>query len=382
MPNDARRLLTPGEGDRRRSRRVVAVLAGLALLGGVATLAAFTGTAARSTPAAGSPRAAVAPPGLVFADASDGWAFYPDCHRVLSTDGCPPELFRTTDGGATWRSVDLPVGAPTAASLWGQLQVRGEELVLPWQYGVYLSVDAGAHWTAPTLHGGTANLPAASFVVREGEQEVLASPVADTAEALLPVIPVTTPWELGVFAPDHAWIRDADTFAVTVTEGKSWHGTVVSSSDLELVVATPKGDRLARLQVAVGRATLGVAGDGGEYPVRAVVASTDAGLTWQTQIVSGPAVNAACTVMLADGSLLGVAVDGRALLRLPRGATSFVPAASGPATVPACLSAGGGGQVYGPTLDDHVVLSPDGQHWTEHTLATRLLVPPLAAGAT
>ncbi|BEP12947.1 hypothetical protein acdb102_12580 [Acidothermaceae bacterium B102] len=374
MPNDAGHPLTRAEGSRRRTRRAVAVLLGLALLGGVGTLAAFTGTATKPTPAAGATRAAVAPPEVVFADASDGWAFYPDCHRVLPTDACPPELFHSTDGGASWRSVDLPIGAPTVPSLWGQLQVRGATLALPWQYGVFLSTDAGVTWTAPTLHGGTAVLPADSFVVREGEQEVLASPAADTAEALLPPIPVTTPWELGVVAPDHAWIRDATTFAVTVTAGRAWHDTVVSSNDLELVVATPTGDRLARLQVAVDATTLGVAGDGGEYPVRGVVVSTDAGLTWQATAVSGPMANAACTVMLADGSLLGVAVDGKQLLRLPRGATSFVPVTSGPATVPACLSANAG-QVYGPTLDNHVVLSSDGVHWTTHALATRVLVP-------
>ena len=209
----------------------------------------------------------------------------------------------------------------------GQLQVRGEQLVLPWQDGVDVSVDAGAGWTSLTLHGGTANLPRASFVVREGDQEVLASPVADTAEALSRTIPVTTPWQLAVLDPDHAWILDANTVAVSANAGKSWHDATVSGNDLELVVATPKGDRLARLQVAVGSVTLGVAGDGGELPRQGRRRLLERGCD-----VEGPGHRRSAGQRAvhrdAQGRQPARGVGRRpALLRLPRGATAFVPVA-------------------------------------------------------
>jgi photosystem II stability/assembly factor-like uncharacterized protein len=351
-------------------RQLAAAIAVVALLVGVGTLAALTGTAKKHTPVVRASRPAVAPPTVVFSDAGHGWAFYPDCERTLPTDGCPPRLFHTTDAGQTWAQVNLPIGVPTTTALWGRMQASGDAVVLPWEYGVYMSPGDGANWSSPALLGQTTTVAKDWFVVRENDQLVLATPAAGLVQSLRPAIPVTPPWDLGVFGRGRVWIRDASRFAVSDDGGKSWNKSPVSSSDFELVVASPSGDRLARLQIALDRMTLGLAGDRGVSPVHGVLVSADAGVTWQTRVVGGPPVNGACTVMMSDGSLLGVAVDGTTLLRLTPGSTTFAPVAGGPATVPACLSSTAG-LVYGPTFAGGLVLSPDGRTWHSAKLPAR-----------
>ena len=191
------------------------------------TLAALTGTAKAPTLVAGVTRAAVAPPMVVFTDPAKGWAFYPDCQRALPADGCSPALFRTTDGGKSWRSVDLPVGAPATTALWGRLQARGDSVVLPWRYGAYLSDDDGAHWTSPTLHGETTALADGWFVIHEGDQLALATPSSGLVQALGRPFRSRRPGTSGCSVPGREWIRSANTLAVSVTGGRSWNDTPV-----------------------------------------------------------------------------------------------------------------------------------------------------------
>jgi hypothetical protein len=350
-------------GRRRPWRRTAAVVSALALLCGVGAVAALTGSGSSGadTPPYGAVRAAVAPPELGFTTASDGYAFYADCKRSAATDGCVPRLFHTTDAGAHWVPQTLPVGTPSTPSLWGQMQVTAQGVVLPWANGALLSHDGGP-WTAPPVLGLSAVVAPGDVVVDESDQSVLVDLVHGGAAVLGPAIPVTTPWATGTLTGNRLWIRDFHQFAVSADSGRSWKTTRLANADLDVVRAAPTGKLLARLQVPLAGTTLGVAGDGGEYPVASVLLSRDNGVSWQRTPVSGPAVNGACTVLLANGDLLGVAVDGSGLLRLPAGQRVFAPVSTGPTPVPSCLTNNGAG-VYGPTFSARYVTSVDGSRW-------------------
>ncbi|WP_422734512.1 WD40/YVTN/BNR-like repeat-containing protein [Micromonospora sp. WMMD558] len=87
---------------------------------------------------------------LRFADARHGWAFFDTCNAADSgAGGCERALGRTTDGGATWREVALPVGGaepsgPAAVSL---LPVDNQRLVIYFEYGYLVTTDGGASFT-------------------------------------------------------------------------------------------------------------------------------------------------------------------------------------------------------------------------------------------
>ena len=312
----------------------------MALLGGVGTLAALTGTAKEATARRWARRVPPSP---------RPWWCSPTPPRVgrstpTASARCRPTGVRLScsaprTGAAAGSRSTLPVGVPTTTALWGRLQARGDAVVLPWQYGVYLSDDDGADWTSPTLHGETATLPNDWFVVREGDQLGVGS----------------ARWcgGAGIAAgrPGHAAVGPGRVRATSVRGSGTRTGSPsrspgASPGTTPRSAAKPSNSSSPRRPVTgwpgcrsrLDRTTLGVAGDGGEYPVRGVLVSADAGVTWQARAVTGPPVNGACTVMMADGSLLGVAVDGKQLLRLAPGGTTFVPVSGGPATVPACLS--------------------------------------------
>jgi len=158
---------------------------------------------------------------------------------------------------------------------------------------------------------------------------------------------------------------------VSLNGGRLWHhGLLPSTAVLQPPLIGPSG-HLARLSGPVSTVQSGTPGDGGELPASEFLFSTNAGDTWVAQPVTGPRVNALCTVFLKDGDLLGVSVDGKSLLRLARGAKAFTPLSPAPPVVPICLSSGGG-LVWGAAFDGKFLIGNDtGQQptWTLGALA-------------
>jgi hypothetical protein len=135
------------------------------------------------------------------------------------------------------------------------------------------------------------------------------------------------------------------------------------------VVTDPRinsGGQLARLTGLVSGDTSGQPGDGGDLQATHVLFSTNQGATWNaSDALTGPPVNAVCTVYLDDGSFLGVASDKSTLLTLASGGSAFAPAKSQPKTTPSCLQSSGA-LVWGPTqTSNQVALSTtSGKNWT------------------
>lgn len=356
-----------GDDRGRRLSRTGAIALGMAALGVVAAVAAFTGggTSSFVQPVAGATHPGPLPPQVVFTDASNGFAFSTDCIRAMAGDDCAPALNRTTDGGKNWSPVALPEGLPTSNGFWGRLEVSGDIVLLPYASGAVVSTDNGASWNTVLLRGASSLVPSDSQLVDPllGGPEVII-PSKHVSQRLAPDGLILHPGLTGGILPHgQVWLRDVSQFSVSANGGKSWSSVPYTQPWIEAVRSQINGTKIVRLAGPPKGTTLGEPGDGGEVAATVAMISTDTGKTWSTTALTGPSVNALCTVMMTDGSLLGVAADGSGLLRLAPGGTAFAPVKTNLPSTPVCLQSNDT-MLWGTTFKNHVVFSDDGATWT------------------
>lgn len=349
---------------------VLAAVAGLAFLAGKGDPAKPVQAAATlpGPPSVGKVTLPV-PPTVVFADDLHGYALYRSCPDLPTGSGCRASLWATDDGAASWNALPLPKDAPLDPSAWLDPQAHGSDVVLAWSTAVAVSTAYGLDWHTVPLDnsGSTTAVTARQFLV--GTPAYVVDPEARTAILWRSPQQVTLSGVNGGKLDDGTmWARDSVAFGMS-KDGVHWNVAIAAADETEVPPLAGAPDRWARVTATTAAATTGQPGDGGEYPAAHVQFSADHGKAWTSPLtVTGPPMNAACTVYLADGDLLGVAVDARSLLRLSpdaKGALERVTA--GPVAVPSCLAAGGG-LVWGATFDGRLATSTDGAHWTMHAL--------------
>ncbi|MDX6208719.1 MAG: hypothetical protein QOE24_1110 [Frankiales bacterium] len=374
-----------GDSDRkaeqRTRRRSVAgrAVAGLLVLGAVAALAAVTGGApgkpgpapssVAAGPVVGTARVPL-PPQVVFVTATLGYALYVYCDSQPVGEGCQPTLSRTTDGAASWTPVKLPVGTPVDPTHSYGMMASGHDVLLAWTTAAFVSTNEGDAWRAiiPDLTGTTTDVPSGDFLIGNESRLLVVDPVKATALMFRPPQKVELPGGLGGQLSERIlWMRDTASIGISVDNGVHWNINALPDADLATAPLLGSPQFLALLTGPANGATIGVPGDGGELPAANAFFSTNAGASWGTPIaLDGPKVNAVCTVYLDDKSLLGVAADGKSLLSLPKGSSSFVPAAGAPDVTPYCLQAHGS-LIWGATADNRVVLKT-ATGWAVHDL--------------
>ncbi len=365
---------------RRQVSKTGAVALGFAALAAVGVVAAFTGGGSSTTyqPIAGAVHAGPLPPQVVFDTATDGYSFSSDCVRAQAGDDCAPAMNKTTDGGKTWSVVALPAGLPTSNAGWGRLQVSGQDLLLPYTYGSIVSHDGGATWNTVLSSGSISAVPKDVLVLSQGAVPSVVNPAKASSSLLSPEgLVITTPL-VGAKLPNGAiWVRDPHQIAFSHNQGQSWQSTALTRPWVETVHSQINGKHIVRLSGPPEGTTLGEPGDGGELATTLVMISDASATQWSSTVITGPMVNAECTVMMANGALLGVAVDGSGLLELTPGATAFTPVKTNLPSTPVCLQSNNT-MMWGTTFNHHVVFSADGKTWTAANVPPPLdnSVPP------
>jgi hypothetical protein len=385
------------EHRQRRKNLAVKVVAGALVLVAVGAVAALTSNGPAKSgkpPATGAPLdgkvVRPTPPQVIFVSDKLGYALYTDCKVQPNGDGCQAVLYRTEDGAQHWHQLTLPPGAPFDPTAWVGMQARGEDtLLLSWQSGIAVSEDAGAIWKPVKIDENalTSQVPKADLVVAETSHLDLVDP--DTATGVVFRAPqkVEVPGGTGGELVDgKLWVVDSANIGVSADGGLHWQVAPLAGDGMATAPLVNSGGQLARLTGLVAGAAVGWPGDGGDIKATHVLFSTNQGTAWNpSALLTGPPVNALCTVYLDDGTLLGVASDQSSLLTLATG-SAFSPVSSKPKTTPSCLYSHGQ-LVWGPTLHtNEVVLSTDGaKTWTTlalpanaHAVATPSPTPSAA----
>jgi photosystem II stability/assembly factor-like uncharacterized protein len=175
------------------------------------------------------------PTWLSFANQSDGWL---EAQTVSSSNFSNANLYRTTDGGATWTALQIPIAGPITFVSAEDGFVSGGAT----GGALYATHDAGASWHAVTLPG------------------------SPTGEIYGPVFSTSTDGIVSVTAPSNA---GASTEVYRTTDGGvSWTGPETVTAAADLGGATPvasiqdgwlaaigRGGLFARLQGAAGTAS-------------------------------------------------------------------------------------------------------------------------------
>lgn len=371
-----------GEPRKRRAgitARVGAGVALLALVGGVAVVTSGGTTKPRASTgpggsSVGTMRPGPVPPELVFANDKLGYAFYKYCNAQPEGEGCRATLLRTEDAGSSWLPVTLPEGIPVDPASWSDLQAHNDDLVLSWKGGAQVSQDQGKTWKTVSLDAvsQTSLIAPSQFLVDAGQGAMALDPVHATAVRFRADTDLDQPATVGGALPDGGvWAANGSLLDVSTNGGFRWHHATLGSTAVVRAPLLGPAGHYARLSGTLSSQRSGPRGDGGELPASDFLFSTNAGDTWTPATITGPQVNALCTVFLKNGDLLGVSVDGTSLLRLAKGKTAFTKVSPPPPAVPSCLSSGAG-LVWGATFDGKFVISPDtasGPVWTSGSLA-------------
>jgi hypothetical protein len=366
---------------RRRDRGQLArnVLLGVVALGAVAGAAMMIGdgkgSPSGSGPRTGIPRPGPVPPEVIFANAKLGYAAYHFCNAQSLGHGCRSTLMRTKDAGRTWQRVALPPGTPTDSSGWHPMQVRDDLLVLSWTGGAVVSSTDGDAWKPVVLAAaGTTTEVASGMIVNVGNGALaldLTNPDKPVAIRFQPASDVDRPGAVAESLVDGGlWATNGPRLDISRSGGKSWSGGPISAAAIVRPPLLGKNGHDVRVSGPVSTIRLGISGDGGELPASDFEFTTNEGVSWAPKKISGPQVNALCTVLLKDGSLLGVSVDGTSLLRLAPDATKLEPLKQPPLVVPSCLSTGNG-LVWGAGFDGKFLIgddSPTGVAWSVGSL--------------
>ncbi len=165
--------------------------------------------------------------------------FNPDgvyaCVDNHKTGDYKPYLLHSIDRGATWQSIvgDLP----DRHLCWRLVQdhERAELLFLGTEFGVFFSVDAGAHWVK--LTGGTPNIPFRDLAIQRRESDLVGATfgrgfwILDDYSALREVSAEVLDQEAALFS-----IRDADWYIPRPTLG---NGGKASQGDSYYVAENP-----------------------------------------------------------------------------------------------------------------------------------------------
>lgn len=369
----------------RRKNLAVKVVAGVLVLVAVGAVAALT---SKGTATSGKPPAVATPadgkvikptpPQVIFVTDKLGYVLYTDCKTQPNGDGCQAALYRTVDGAQHWNQLTLPPGAPFDPAAWVGMQARGPKtLLLSWQSGIAVSVDAGDQWQPVKIDEDavTSQVAATEFVVPDPSHLVLVDPDKATGVVFRAPQKVEVPGGTGgELVGGQLWVVDAANIGISVDGGLHWQVAPLAGDGTLTEPLVNSGGQLARLTGLVAGATEGWPGDGGDMKATHVLFSTNQGRAWiASALLTGTAVNGRCTVYLDDGSLLGVASDQSSLLKLANGGSAFTPVTTKPKTTPSCVYAHGQ-LVWGPTLlTNEVAFSGDGaKTWT------MLALPPKA----
>ena len=371
-----------GEEDRKAEQRAkrknltTKVVAGALVLVAVGAVAALTGNkSARSTkPPAAPPTVgpgkvvSPAPAQVVFETDLLGYALYLDCDKQPVGQGCEPALWRTVDGAKSWDPLPLPAGTPVDPTEFLSMQVNASYLLLAWTSNFVAALPNpgtpkdGSGWARVqrTPGGVVSTLSPGDFFIGTSTPMLVVDPAtAEATEFRPPQSVQVSPLAGGALADDgKLWLHDPANLGVSTNFGVSWNVSPVPDADLEADPLAGGGEFLALLTGPVKGATTGIPGDGALLPAGTAYFSTNSGVSWDSPTtLTGPTVNALCTVYLGDHSLLGVSADGKSLLSLPAGRSAFVKATPAPGAIPACLQSHGD-LVWGVTLTtNQLVLS-------------------------